>query len=85
MGQRIENCDRVLCPAADAPQSDVAAGCPVSEIIKAHKSVPAAPAIFVEKRSLGSGHVGAEAAEKHHTRTATGEPVAGDCCSVVTW
>jgi len=85
LGQRIENRDRVLCPAADRPHGKIAARCPLSEIIKAHKSVPAAPAIFVEKRSLGSGHVGAEAAEKHHTRTATGEPVVGDCCSIITW
>ena len=85
LGQRVENRDRVLCPAADRPQRDIAARCAVPEIIEAHIGSATATAIFLEKRGLGPGHVGAKAAEENHTRTATGEPVVGDCCAIATW
>jgi hypothetical protein len=47
----------------------------VSEIIETHIGVSAATAIFLEKRGLGTGHVGVEAAETHDTRTTTTESV----------
>jgi hypothetical protein len=30
-------------------------------------------------------HVATEAIEKDDTRTAGGEPMVGDCCSIMTW
>jgi hypothetical protein len=57
----------------------------VPEIIEPHIGVPAATAIFLEKQSLGAGHVGAKTAEEHNPRTATGELLVGDCCPIVTW
>ena len=85
LGQRIENGDRILDPAADSPQGEITARYAVSEIIEANIGQPAAPAIFLEKRGLGSSHVGAEAAEEYNARGPAGEPPVGDCCTIVTW
>ena len=84
LGQRIENRDRVFGPAADPPQSGIAARRAVSEIVEAHIGPPAAPGMLCEKRGLGAGHVGAEAAEEHDPRCGDGEPAVDDCCTILT-
>ena len=85
LGQLIDDRDRVLRPTADRSRCGVAARCAVSEIIEAHKGMAASPAIVFEERGLGPGHVGTEAAQKHDTRSAAGEPAVGDCCPILSW
>src|SRR5215813_4470116 len=46
IGQRIDNLDRVLYPATDRPQGNVAAGRAMPEIIETHIGVSAATAVF---------------------------------------
>jgi hypothetical protein len=85
LGQRVENRNRILRPAADRSQSDIAARRTMSEVVETHESVAAAPAIFLKERGFGSGHVRAETGAKQNTRGTTGEPPVGDCCTIVTW
>jgi hypothetical protein len=56
----------------------------VAEIIEAHEAVSAAPAIFLEKRGLGSAHIRAEAGTKQNPGGPAGEPPVGDCCTILT-
>src|ERR1700758_3231795 len=44
-GHRIENGDRILCPAADRAERDIAARSTVAEIVESHIGVSAAAAI----------------------------------------
>src|SRR5438105_11939990 len=62
--ERIENRYRIIGPTADRPQGDVTARSAVSEIIEAHEGVSAAPAIPLEERGFGSGHIRPEASTK---------------------
>ena len=84
-GQLVEHGNRVLGPAADRAQGELAARRAVAEIVEAHEGATAPAAIFVEKQRLGAGHVGAKAAQEHDPGRGAGEPVVGDCCAIVTW
>jgi hypothetical protein len=84
-GQRIENRNRVLCPAADGAQGDIAARSAVAEVVEAHESPASATAIILKKQRLGAGHVGTEPAEKDDTWGRSGDPVVGDCCTTGAW
>jgi len=84
-GQRIEHRHRVLCPAADGAQGDIAARSAVAEVVEAHESPASATAIIPKKQRLGAGHVGTEPAEEDDARDRSGKPVVGDCCTAGAW
>lgn len=85
VGQFVDDSDRVLGPAADRADGEITARRPMSKIIEAHEGAAAPPAVFLEKEDLSAGHVGAKAAHKDDPGGLAGEPVVGDCCTVVTW
>ena len=84
-GQFVDDGDRILDPAADRADGEVTARRPVAKIIEAHKGAAAPPAVFLEKERLGAGHVRPKSAQEHDPGGLAGEPVVGDCCTVVTW
>ena len=82
LGQRIDDGDGVLAPAPDCALGEIAARCAMAEIVEAQIGAPVATAIILEKQCLGSGHVGAEAAEEDDPRRVAREPVVGDCRAI---
>ena len=82
LGQRIENRDRVLRPAANGAQAEIAGRCAVAEIVEAQIGLSAALAIILQEQCLSAGHVGAEATQEHNARAGTGKTVVSDCRAI---
>src|SRR5207248_193973 len=64
LGQRIDDRDRVLAPAADRAPGEIAARSAMPEIVEAHIAVPPPATVILQKQCFCAGHVGAKAAEE---------------------
>ena len=73
----VEHGERIDTPVADAGIVEPAIRCPMAAIVEAQEGLAGLDAMRLEMDSLGPGHVGAEAGQKHDARRTAGRVAIG--------